>query len=340
MKQWFIYTIALVTAVLVYSFAYSKYAPVLAGGIFIIILGMVFSLDRIKNKIRVESFVFSLIGFYIAVAAFGMAYPFISKLPSYISWSILGIFTAVSTYSFYLYQKEKELLSNNSNRDSNLLSASQEETQEHVSGETQIPKILDTSVIIDGRLLDVVATGFVEGPFIVPNFVLREIQLISDSSDNLKRSRGRRGLDMLNEFQSNKDYNVSISYQDYSNTREVDAKLICIAKDMNAKLVTNDFNLNKVAELQGVKVLNINNLVNTLKPVALPGEEMEIQVVKEGKDKNQGIGYLDDGTMVVVENGRSLLNKRVRANVTSVIQTNAGKMVFTKVTDKNMVKNN
>ena len=243
--------------------------------------------------------------------------------------------TTASTYSFYLYQKEKELPQK---LESKPLAIGEVEKYSSEEGQ-KIPKVLDTSIIIDGRIIDIVGTGFIEGPFIVPNFVLREIQLISDSPDTLKRSRGRRGLDMLNEFQSNKNYEVSISYKDYSNIREVDTKLVRIAKEMDAKLITNDFNLNKVAELQGITVLNINKLINALKPVALPGEEMEIQVVKEGKDENQGIGYLDDGTMVVVENGRTLINKRVQVNVTSVIQTNAGKMIFTKVTEKNLAKN-
>ena len=191
-------------------------------------------------------------------------------------------------------------------------------------------KILDTSVIIDGRILDIAETNFIEGPFIIPNFVLREIQLISDSPDPVKRNRGRRGLDMLNKLQQNGSVPVKISYIDYSDTREVDAKLVKLSRETGAKLITNDFNLNKVAELQGVQVLNLNSLTNALKPVVLPGEEILIDVIKEGKDENQGIGYLEDGTMVVVENGRSLLNKTVRVSVTSIIQTAAGKMIFTR----------
>ena len=197
-------------------------------------------------------------------------------------------------------------------------------------GATSREKILDTSVIIDGRILDIAETNFLEGPFIIPNFVLREIQLISDSPDPVKRNRGRRGLDMLNKLQQNGSVPVKISYVDYSDTREVDAKLVKLSLETGSKLITNDFNLNKVAELQGVQVLNLNSLTNALKPVVLPGEEILIDVIKEGKDENQGIGYLEDGTMVVVENGRSLLNKTVRVNVTSIIQTAAGKMIFTR----------
>lgn len=191
-------------------------------------------------------------------------------------------------------------------------------------------KILDTSVVIDGRILDIADTHFIDGPLILPNFVLREIQLISDSSDPIKRARGRRGLEMLNKLQRKGSIEVKITYKDYSDTREVDAKLIKLARDTGGKIVTNDFNLNKVAELQGVKVLNLNTLANALKPVVLPGEELGIQVIKEGKDENQGIGYLEDGTMVVIENGGHLVGKEVKVTVTSIIQTAAGKMIFTK----------
>lgn len=193
-------------------------------------------------------------------------------------------------------------------------------------------KILDTSVIIDGRILDIAQTNFMEGPFIIPNFVLREIQLISDSPDPIKRNRGRRGLEMLNKLQQLDNIKVKISYADYTDTREVDAKLVKLSRETGGKLVTNDFNLNKVAELQGVEVLNLNSLTNALKPIVLPGEDIQIEVIKEGKDENQGIGYLEDGTMVVVENGRSLLGKHITVNVTSIIQTAAGKMIFTKAT--------
>ncbi len=191
-------------------------------------------------------------------------------------------------------------------------------------------KLLDTSVIIDGRIMDIAETKFFEGPFIVPNYVLREIQLISDSSDSIKRSRGRRGLDMLNELQKRKGIEVKISYKDYTDIREVDAKLIRMSRELGCYLVTNDFNLNKVAVLQGVEVLNLNNLTNALKPIVLPGENINIDILREGKDENQGIGYMDDGTMVVVENGGPFLNKKVQVSVTSVIQTAAGKMIFTR----------
>lgn len=196
---------------------------------------------------------------------------------------------------------------------------------------TGIPKILDTSIIIDGRIIDIVGTKFIDGPFIVPHFVLREMQLISDSEDPIKRSRGRRGLDMLNQLRKEENLEIKIDYTDYSDTREVDAKLVKLAKELDAKLITNDFNLNKVAQVQDVIVLNINTLIQALKPIVIPGEEFEIQIVREGKEATQGIGYLDDGTMVIVENGKTFMNKTVTTTVTSVIQTNAGKMIFSKI---------
>jgi uncharacterized protein YacL len=190
-------------------------------------------------------------------------------------------------------------------------------------------KVLDTSVIIDGRIADICDTGFVEGTFIIPQFILQELQHIADSSDPLKRGRGRRGLDVLNRIQKQSSLEVKIVDQDYPKIQEVDAKLIALAKDTHAKIVTNDFNLNKVAELQGVPVLNINQLFNALKPVVLPGEVMNVKILKEGKEPGQGVAYLDDGTMVIVDNARRYMGKSVDVTVTSVLQTTAGRMIFT-----------
>lgn len=191
--------------------------------------------------------------------------------------------------------------------------------------------ILDTSVIIDGRICDISQTKFIEGKFVIPRFVLKELQQIADSKDNLKRNRGRRGLEILSKIQKNPQIDVKIHEEDFPDMDDVDAKLIKLAKILNAKLFTNDFNLSKVAELQGVRVLNINELANTLKPIVLPGEMLEVKVVKEGKEYNQGIGYLDDGTMVVVENGKHLLGQAARTIVTSVLQTTAGRMIFARL---------
>jgi len=189
-------------------------------------------------------------------------------------------------------------------------------------------KLLDTSVIIDGRIADICETGFLDGVLVAPQFVLRELQQVADSSDSLKRNRGRRGLDILQRIQKMSGVHVQIVETDFPEIREVDLKLIELARRMDGKIVTNDFNLNKVAQLRGVQVLNINELANSLKPVVLPGEVMRVFVLKEGKEAGQGVGYLDDGTMVVVDQGKRALGRTIEVTVTSVLQTTAGKMIF------------
>lgn len=191
-------------------------------------------------------------------------------------------------------------------------------------------KLLDTSVIIDGRIADLVETGFLDGTLIIPSFVLEELQHIADSSDVLKRNRGRRGLDVLNRIQKELKAPVQIIEIDFEDIQEVDSKLVRLAKKMNGKVMTNDFNLNKVCELQGVAVLNINDLANALKPIVLPGEELRVQVIKDGKEYNQGVAYLDDGTMIVIEGGRDYIGGMLTVLVTSVLQTSAGRMIFAK----------
>ena len=195
-------------------------------------------------------------------------------------------------------------------------------------------KILDTSVIIDGRVADVCETGFVDGILLIPQFVLRELQQVADSADSLKRNRGRRGLDILQRIQKMAGIEVQILEKDFPQIREVDLKLIELAKELEAKIVTNDFNLNKVAQLQDVPVLNINELANSLKPIVLPGEIMKVFILKEGKEYNQGVAYLDDGTMVVVDNARKMIGKTIDTSVTSVLQTTAGKMIFGRYHDR------
>jgi len=189
-------------------------------------------------------------------------------------------------------------------------------------------RILDTSVIIDGRIADVCETGFLDGTLVIPQFVLKELQLVADSSDSLKRNRGRRGLDILQKIQKMAGVDVMISDIDFPEVREVDLKLIELGRSLQGKIVTNDFNLNKVAQLRGVDVLNINELANALKPVVLPGEFMKVFILKEGKEYNQGVAYLDDGTMVVVDNARRMIGKNIDVVVTGVLQTTAGKMIF------------
>lgn len=199
------------------------------------------------------------------------------------------------------------------------------------------PKILDTSVIIDGRIADICSTGFIEGPLVIPEFVLEELQHIADSSDGLKRNRGRRGLDILNKIQKEIDVEIIIHEKKFEDVKEVDSKLLKLTQLMNGKIITNDYNLNKVAEVQGIEVLNINELSNAVKPVVLPGEEMIVSVVRDGKESGQGLAYLDDGTMIVVESGRKYIGETIEVIVTSVLQTSAGKMIFAKpksMTDK------
>jgi uncharacterized protein YacL len=204
---------------------------------------------------------------------------------------------------------------------------------ERAAGGKRNLKILDTSAIIDGRIADVVETGFLEGTLLVPEFVLRELQVVADSSDNSRRQRGRRGLDILQKMQAHPLLSVQIIEDDFPQLREVDLKLIELAKKRASPIVTNDFNLSKVAQLHHVQVLNLNDLANSLKPLVLPGEKMNIVVLKEGKEYNQGVGYLDDGTMVVVDHARRMIGRAVEITVTSVLQTASGKMIFGKLED-------
>jgi len=195
-------------------------------------------------------------------------------------------------------------------------------------------KILDTSVIIDGRIADIAETGFLDGVLVIPQFVLRELQLVADSADSMKRNRGRRGLDILQRIQKMAHLTVQIVEEDFPQVRDVDMKLIELGKVYDCKIITNDFNLNKVAQLHGVEVLNINELANSLKPIVLPGETMRVFILKEGKEFNQGVAYLDDGTMVVVDNAKRLISKTIDISVTSVLQTTAGKMIFGKFDER------
>ena len=192
-------------------------------------------------------------------------------------------------------------------------------------------RVLDTSVIIDGRIADIADTSFLHGNLIVPRFVLDELQLIADSSDSMKRSRGRRGLDILNRMQRNVGINIEVMDQDFPKIKGVDAKLVALARKIDGKIITNDFNLNKVAELQGIKILNVNELANALKPVVLPGETMTVKIIREGKEPGQGVAYLDDGTMIIVDNAQRHQGGSVDVLVTSVLQTTAGRMIFSEL---------
>jgi len=207
--------------------------------------------------------------------------------------------------------------------------ADRKEHEGHIS--LSKPKILDTSTIIDGRIADIILTGFLEGDLVVPGFIVNELQGVADSSDNLRRIRGRTGLDILQKLQDNKKLHISILEKDYAGLDSVDSKLISLAKEIDGDLVTSDFNLNKVARLKGINVLNINDLSNAVKMIILPGEKMNIEIIKEGKEKDQGIAYLDDGTMIVVEGGKNLLGRTIEIIITGILQTPAGRMIFSKI---------
>ncbi|MDO8885980.1 TRAM domain-containing protein [Candidatus Oleimmundimicrobium sp.] len=244
------------------------------------------------------------------------------KIPVFGPYLAMLIFVILGYLGTWLGLRKKEDISSNFK----FLS------QSKIHGKKFIPlkKILDTSVIIDGRIVDICRTGFISGELIVPAFVLKELQAIADSEDSLKRSKGRRGLDVLHELREEPNVKVKIVEKDYPKISNVDAKLVQMGKDMGLPLVTNDFNLNKVAGLYNVVVLNINELANALKPVVLPGEEINIYVIKKGKEVGQGIGYLNDGTMVVIEGGNVNIGQEIKVLVTSALQTSAGRMIFAK----------
>ena len=285
-------------------------------------------LEGTLQKMSTQDLLSGAIGLIIGLIIAFFIGEALSKLP------IVGSFLAVFAYVILGYlglsvavRRREELLSF-------ITTLGKENNRFKVKGKTRaagycnMPKVLDTSVIIDGRIADICKTGFVEGPLVIPNFVLEELRHIADSSDALKRAKGRRGLDMLNIIRKELDIEVEISSKDYDDISEVDDKLVRLAQELYGCVVTNDYNLNKVATLQGVIVLNINELANAIKPVLLPGEKMFVTVVKDGKEQNQGVAYLDDGTMIVVENGRRFIGETIEVEVTSVIQTNAGRMIF------------
>lgn len=279
------------------------------------VIGVIFGLI-IANLLGASFSRFPFIGPYIPMAG--------SVILGYLGWSIgtKKKDDILAIANMFRFGKDKEKISKTSPDESY--------------------KILDTSVIIDGRIADICRSGFIDGTLLIPGFVLEELRHIADSSDLLKRNRGRRGLDVLNKIRKEIDIKVQIYDQDFEDIAEVDSKLVKLAKNVNGKVVTNDFNLNKVAELQGVEVLNINELANAVKPVVLPGENMSVQIIKDGKESGQGIGYLDDGTMIVVENGRKYIGQTTPVLVTSVLQTSAGRMIFAKpdLSDKKQASGN
>ena len=263
-----------------------------------------------------------IIAFLISQPIYKIPIPYVGSVISILLYGMLGYL------GLNIGMSNKDTISEKVRDLSYLAAKRTAKPKENIKTREGIPKVLDTSVIIDGRILDIAKIGFIEGPLVVPVFVLEELQHIADSADALKRNRGRRGLDTVAEIQDLKNVEVIIYKGKIEEIPEVDSKL---ASDLGGKIVTNDYNLNKVAKVQNLTVLNVNELANAVKPLYLPGEEMKILIVKEGKEQNQGLGYLDDGTMIVVENGKDLIGESVNVIVTSALQTSAGKMIFAKL---------
>lgn len=284
------------------------------------------SLMKLFTKSPVQSLMSGLLGMTIGlIIAAIMAYP-ISLLPKPFGqiFPLVGLllFSYLGGVLFVTRRDDFE----------NFFKNRGSKTPSRAKGESERRVLVDTSAIIDGRIADIARTGFLGATLVVPRFVLNELQFVSDSADSLRRQRGRRGLDVLGELQESKEVNVVISDIDVEGVREVDDRLVLLGRQMNCPILTNDFNLNRVAELQGVKVLNINDLANAVKVVILPGESLQIEVLQEGKEYNQGVGYLDDGTMVVIENGQRYIDKKIDVTVTKILQTSAGRMIFAKPT--------
>ena len=300
--------------------------------------GFTYEIDKSLQKVPIHEFVWGTIGLLL-----GLIFAFlISQLWSDLNVPFLGMALSILVYVLLGYigmhvarKKASELVAGVKSLTS-IKGMSMTRASSKKNAKEHSPKILDTSVIIDGRVADILKTGFLEGPIVIPEFVLVELRHIADSSDTLKRNRGRRGLDILKKIQT--QYGIEIYNTDaeksLSDIPEVDVKLLELASSMNGKVVTNDYNLNKVAAIKGVEVLNINELANTLKPVVLPGELMDVIPVKEGKESTQALAYLDDGTMIVVEDGRNYIGDEIHVTVTSVLQTSAGRMIFARVKAK------
>jgi uncharacterized protein YacL len=280
------------------------------------------AIDRLSPMELAGGAIGLIVGLVIAFLVKNILVEFISTAGSAGSYIAISLYIIVSIFSAYLGARVGS---------KQRIMPMAQSASARVAPAVEHPKIIDTSVVIDGRITEIVESGFLEGPLVLPRFVLRELQLIADSLDSMKRARGRRGLEVLSKLQ---EYtSVEISERDYPDVvgAAVDAKLVRLAQELGGKLLTNDYNLNKVAHVEGVTVLNINELANAVKPIVLPGEELNVQVIREGKEQHQGVGYLDDGTMIVVENGRRLVGETVDVAVTSVLQTVAGRMIFARL---------
>ncbi len=313
----------IIFSILLFGFIFYFISPFINNGI----INTMDYLEKAVQKIPVVDIVFGVIGALIGLIISVLLSSLI-RAESMILNIIIIIIAAIITVLFadISVRKKDEIIS--------ILSGFKKNTSskegKHKNSSKVGPKVLDTSVIIDGRIFDICQSGFIESTLVIPTFVLDELRHIADSSDSLKRTKGRRGLDILNKIQKELSIKVEIWEGDFKDIKEVDIKLLKLAQTLNGKVLTNDYNLNKVAELQGVPVLNINELANAVKPVLLPGEEMEAQIVKDGKEIGQGVAYLDDGTMIVVEDGRKYVGTTIAIIVTSVLQTAAGRMIFAK----------
>ena len=285
------------------------------------------ALKRTFSKSSPQELISGVVGLIIGLLVGGLFAYALSLLPRPFGQiaPVLGVFLSGYLGSLLFTTRHEDF----ANLFRNITSRSKGKTQQAVL-ETQRRILVDTSAIIDGRIADIAKTGFLSGGLVVPRFVLNELQYVSDSADSLRRQRGRRGLDVLSELQGNELIPVTISDIDVEGVREVDDRLVVLARQMNSPILTNDYNLNRVAELQGVKVLNVNDLANAVKVVILPGESFKIDIIQEGKEYEQGVGYLDDGTMVVIENGQRYLGKQISVTVTKILQTSAGRMIFAK----------
>lgn len=327
-------TISIVIFIIIISFIFGLIFYIISPIIYKGISNLIEYIEKSMQKMSITEIIYGTFGAVIALILMTfIAKPIndIHKVIGPILLILLNILAAIIGAEIMIKKKEDiTALLLNIKRPVIKEKKIKEIVKESIKG---IPKVLDTSVIIDGRIFDICETGFIEGPLVIPNFVLDELRHISDSSDSLKRNRGRRGLDILNKIQKELSIETQIVDDDFPKIAEVDAKLLKLAQKMDGKVITNDYNLNKVAEFQGVPVLNINELSNAIKPVVLPGEEMTIDIVKDGKESSQGVAYLEDGTMIVVEGGRKFIGQTTGVIVTSVLQTAAGRMIFAKPKD-------
>ena len=325
-------TIGMVAFIIIISFIFGLILYIISPAIYKSISNLIEYIEKNMQKMSITEIIYGAVGAIIALILMAFIAKPINNIPfGAILFMLLNLISAIMGAEIMIKKKDditsllvnvrKPVVKEKKTKEAT------KETKEVTKG---IPKVLDTSVIIDGRIFDICETGFIEGPLVIPNFVLDELRHISDSSDSLKRNRGRRGLDILNKIQKELPIETQIVDDDFPKIAEVDAKLLKLAQKMEGKVITNDYNLNKVAEFQGVPVLNINELSNAIKPVVLPGEEMVIAIVKDGKESSQGVAYLDDGTMIVVEGGRKYIGQTTQVIVTSVLQTAAGRMIFAK----------